>query len=184
MSGQIVLAGRTQPALLVPSEAVIRTGKRALVYVVDGPGKYHPVQVQLGAEIDDRLVVQGGLAAGQQVVASAQFLIDSEASLRGIMPAQPQGSSAQPSSEQGSSASAAPASKSFTVRGVVDEVTPTELTLTHEAVPELKWPGMTMPFKLANPELAKALKPEQQVKFTFQQQGKDFVITAVERVKP
>ena len=50
-------------------DAVIRTGKRAVVYVVDGPGKYHPVQVQLGAEIDDRLVVQGGLAAGQQVVA-------------------------------------------------------------------------------------------------------------------
>ncbi len=49
------------------------------------------------------------------------------------------------------------------MRGVVDEVTPTELTLTHEAVPDLKWPGMTMPFKLANPELAKALKPEQQV---------------------
>ncbi|MFP5442330.1 MAG: efflux RND transporter periplasmic adaptor subunit, partial [Betaproteobacteria bacterium] len=93
MSGQIVLAGRTQPALLVPSEAVIRTGKRALVYVVDGPGKYHPVQVQLGGEIDDRLVIQGGLTAGQQVVASAQFLIDSEASLRGIMPAQPPGSS-------------------------------------------------------------------------------------------
>ena len=184
MSGQIALAGRMQPALLVPSEAVIRTGKRALVYVVDGPGKYHPVQVQLGAEIDDRLVIQSGLTAGQQVVASAQFLIDSEASLRGIMPAQPPGSSAQPIAEQGSSASAAPASKSFTVRGVVDEVTPTELTLTHEAVPELKWPGMTMPFKLANPELAKALKPEQQVKFTFQQQGKDFVITAVERIKP
>ena len=184
LSGQIVLAGRTQPALLVPSEAVIRTGKRALVYVVDSPGKYHPVQVQLGAEIDDRLVIQSGLTAGQQVVASAQFLIDSEASLRGIMPTQPPSSGVQPINEQGSSKSAAPASKSFTVRGVVDEVTPTELTLTHEAVPELKWPGMTMPFKLANPELAKALKPEQQVKFTFQQQGKDFVIIAVERVKP
>ena len=88
MSGRIVLTGRTQPALLVPSEAVIRTGKRALVYVVDGPGKYHPVQVQLGAEIDDRLVIQSGLTAGQQVVASAQFLIDSEASLRGVLPAQ------------------------------------------------------------------------------------------------
>ncbi|MCI5068978.1 efflux RND transporter periplasmic adaptor subunit, partial [Acidovorax sp.] len=156
----------------------------ALVYVVDGPGKYHPVEVQLGAEIDDRLVVQGGLTAGQQVVASAQFLVDSEASLRGILPAQSQGSSAQPISEQGPSTSAAPASKSFTVRGVVDEVTPTELTLTHDAVPELKWPGMTMPFKLASPELATTLKPEQQVRFTFQQQGKDFVITAVERIKP
>ena len=46
-----------------------------------------------------------GLEAGQQVVASAQFLIDSEASLRGIMPAQSPGSSAQPSSEKGSSRS-------------------------------------------------------------------------------
>lgn len=70
------------------------------------------------------------------------------------------------------------------MRGVVDEITPTEMTLTHDAVPELKWPGMTMPFKLATPELAKSLKPEQQVQFTFQQQGKDFVITAVERIKP
>ncbi|HVL44686.1 MAG TPA: efflux RND transporter periplasmic adaptor subunit [Acidovorax sp.] len=184
MSGQIVLAGRKQPALLVPSEAVIRTGKRALAYVVDGPGKYHPVQVQLGAEIEDRLVIQSGLTAGQQVVASAQFLIDSEASLRGIVPAQPQASSGLPVSGQRPTPAAAPPSRSFTVRGVVDEITPTELTLTHEAVPELQWPGMTMPFKLARPELAQALKPEQQVQFTFQQQGRDFVITAVERIKP
>lgn len=42
MSGQIALKGNEQPALLVPSEAVIRTGKRALAYVVDGPGKFHP----------------------------------------------------------------------------------------------------------------------------------------------
>ena len=186
MSGQIVLTGTARPALLVPSESVIRTGKQALVYVVDGPGKYHPVQVQLGAEIDDRLVVRDGLTAGQQVVASAQFLIDSEASLRGIMPAQAQATGTQAASAQGSPAPAAPPSapKSFTVRGVVDEVTPTEMTLTHDAVPELKWPGMTMPFKLAAPELAKGLKPEQLVRFTFRQQGKDFVITAVERIKP
>ncbi|NOJ99577.1 copper-binding protein, partial [Corallococcus coralloides] len=72
----------------------------------------------------------------------------------------------------------------FTVRGVVDEVSPTEMTLTHDAVPELKWPAMTMPFKLASPEIAKAVKPEQQVRFTFEQKGSDFVITAIERAKP
>ncbi|MGV8472100.1 efflux RND transporter periplasmic adaptor subunit, partial [Pseudomonas aeruginosa] len=53
MSGQIALKGNEQPALLVPSEAVIRTGKRALAYVVDGPGKFHPVEVQVGAEVGD-----------------------------------------------------------------------------------------------------------------------------------
>ncbi len=41
MSGQVTLKGREQSALLVPSEAVIRTGKRALAYVVDGPGSFH-----------------------------------------------------------------------------------------------------------------------------------------------
>ncbi|UHJ63925.1 efflux RND transporter periplasmic adaptor subunit [Melaminivora jejuensis] len=175
MSGQITLQGREQPALLVPSEAVIRTGKRALAYVVDGPGKFHPVEVQLGAEIGDQLVVQGGLEAGQQVVASAQFLIDSEASLRGLLPASP---GATP--EHGAHG-AAPA---YTVRGVVEEVSTAELTLAHDAIPALKWPAMTMGFKLADPRLAAGLAPKQQVRFTFSKQGEDYVITAIEGIKP
>ena len=175
MSGQITLQGREQPALLVPSEAVIRTGKRALAYVVDGPGKFHPVEVQLGAEIGDQLVVQGGLEAGQQVVASAQFLIDSEASLRGLLPAAP---GATP--EHGAHG-AAPA---YTVRGVVEEVSTAELTLAHDAIPVLKWPAMTMGFKLADPRLAAGLAPKQQVRFTFSKQGEDYVITAIEGIKP
>jgi len=175
MSGQITLQGREQPALLVPSEAIIRTGKRALAYVVDGPGKFHPVEVQLGAEIGDQLVVQGGLEAGQQVVASAQFLIDSEASLRGLLPAVP--GAAQEHGAHG----AAPA---YTVRGVVEEVPTTEMTLAHDAIPALKWPAMTMGFKLADPRLAAGLAPQQAVRFTFSKQGEDYVITAIEGTKP
>jgi len=175
MSGQITLQGREQPALLVPSEAIIRTGKRALAYVVDGPGKFHPVEVQLGAEIGDQLVVQGGLEAGQQVVASAQFLIDSEASLRGLLPAVP--GAAQEHGAHG----AAPA---YTVRGVVEEVSTTEMTLAHDAIPALKWPAMTMGFKLADPRLAAGLAPQQAVRFTFSKQGEDYVITAIEGTKP
>lgn len=53
MSGQVTLKGNEQSALLVPSEAVVRTGRRALAYVVDSPGKFHPVEAQLGAEIGD-----------------------------------------------------------------------------------------------------------------------------------
>lgn len=176
MSGQIVMKGREQTALLVPSEAIIRTGKRALAYVVDGPGKFHPVQVQLGGEIGDQLVVQSGLAPGQQVVASAQFLIDSEASLRGVLPAQ-----AAPASTP--TPAAAPAN-SFTVNGLVQKVSPAEMTLAHDAVPGLKWPAMTMTFKLATPQLAAGLAPEQRVRFTFSQQGDDYVITAVQRSAP
>ena len=67
------------------AEAVIRTGRRALVYVQDAPGRYRPVEVELGPEVGGQVVIRSGIAAGQQVVASGQFLIDSEASLQGVM---------------------------------------------------------------------------------------------------
>ncbi len=72
--------------LIVPSEAVIRTGKRAIVYLALEGGRYQPVEVEVGAERDDKLEILSGLQAGQKVVASGQFLLDSEASLRGIVP--------------------------------------------------------------------------------------------------
>lgn len=176
MTGQVSLKGRELEALLVPSEAVIRTGRRAVVYVVDAPGKFHPVEVQLGAEVDDKLAILGGLTAGQQVVASAQFLIDSEASLKGILPA------AAAASAAGGAASAATVPAVFSVTGVIQNVSPTEMTLAHDAVPGLKWPAMTMGFKLANPKLAQGRKPEQKVRFTFEQRGDDYVITRIEEV--
>lgn len=183
MSGQVSLQGPAQPMLLVPSEAVIRTGRRALAYVVDGPGRFHPVPVRLGAEIDDRLVVLEGLSAGQQVVASAQFLIDSEASLRGVLPP-PAGAESAPSGGGAGQATTPPATETFTVRGVVESVAPGELTLAHEAVPALKWPPMTMGFQLADPRLAAGLAPGQRVRFTFARQGDGFAITAIERSAP
>jgi Cu(I)/Ag(I) efflux system membrane fusion protein len=72
-----------QDALLVPSEAVIQTGKRSVVVVAQGDGKFVPVDVQLGRESNGETEIRAGLAAGQKVVTSGQFLVDSEASLRG-----------------------------------------------------------------------------------------------------
>jgi Cu(I)/Ag(I) efflux system membrane fusion protein len=69
--------------LLVPSEAVIRTGQRDVVIVAAEAGSFRPVHVVLGAERDGRTVVVSGLSEGDLVVTSGQFLIDSEASLRG-----------------------------------------------------------------------------------------------------
>jgi Cu(I)/Ag(I) efflux system membrane fusion protein len=82
---QVSLRGPQRDALVVPAEAVIRTGKRTLVYLSEQPGRYHPVEVEIGEQVDDRIVIRSGLAAGQQVVASGQFLIDSEASLQGVL---------------------------------------------------------------------------------------------------
>jgi Cu(I)/Ag(I) efflux system membrane fusion protein len=119
MSGQITLKGNEQPALLVPSEAVIRTGKRALAYVVDGPASSTPWRCRWARR---SATTRGGLEAGQQVVASAQFLIDSEASLRGCCLHSPcLHTASQWHGEHGASAPRRPAN-AFTVRGVIEDV--------------------------------------------------------------
>jgi Cu(I)/Ag(I) efflux system membrane fusion protein len=69
--------------LLVPSEAVIQTGKRSVVMVAQGDGKFAPVEVQVGVDNNGQTEIRKGLTAGQNVVVSGQFLIDSEASLKG-----------------------------------------------------------------------------------------------------
>ncbi|WP_085731835.1 MULTISPECIES: efflux RND transporter periplasmic adaptor subunit [unclassified Pseudomonas] len=76
-----------QDSLWVPSEAVIRTGKRALVMLAEDAGHYRPVEVRPGQESDGKTVILQGLEEGQKVVTSGQFLLDSEASLKGIVAA-------------------------------------------------------------------------------------------------
>jgi len=70
---------------VAPTEAIIRTGKRALVMVAEGEGRFAPVVVELGRETGDRSEILSGLEEGQKIVASGQFLIDSEASLAGVI---------------------------------------------------------------------------------------------------
>ena len=86
MFATVHLAGDAGGGLLVPSEAVIRTGKRNLVMVAVAGGRYRPVEVQVGREGGGKTQILAGLAQGQKVVASGQFLLDSEASLSGIEP--------------------------------------------------------------------------------------------------
>ena len=78
-----LLTQGARAATLVPSEAVIRTGTRNVVILAEGEGRYRPVEVTLGAEIGEDTSVLAGIAAGQAIVVSGQFLIDSEASLLG-----------------------------------------------------------------------------------------------------
>jgi Cu(I)/Ag(I) efflux system membrane fusion protein len=77
-----VTAAAGEPQFVVPSEAVITTGERSVVIVAGEGGGYKVVDVSVGAEQEGRSVILSGLAEGQSVVVSGQFLIDSEASLK------------------------------------------------------------------------------------------------------
>ncbi|MEQ8484471.1 MAG: efflux RND transporter periplasmic adaptor subunit [Pseudomonadales bacterium] len=76
--------GQPATALAIPTEAVIWTGRRTLVMLAQPQGRFVPVAVETGPEHGDLTVIRAGLAEGQRVVASGQFLLDSEASLLGI----------------------------------------------------------------------------------------------------
>ena len=78
----LTLAGAPIDALTVPSEALIRTGQRTVAILAEPDGAFRPVDVVTGNDLGDRTEIRSGLEAGQRVVASGQFLIDSEASLR------------------------------------------------------------------------------------------------------
>lgn len=69
-------------AVVIPAEAVIRSGGRPQVFVVREPGKFEPRFVELGVESSGKVAVLDGVNAGETVVTSAQFLVDSESKLR------------------------------------------------------------------------------------------------------
>jgi membrane fusion protein, copper/silver efflux system len=70
--------------LLVPSDAVIQTGTRSVVMLAEDGGRFRPVEVETGIESGGQTAIRKGLSAGQRVVVSSQFLIDSEASLKAV----------------------------------------------------------------------------------------------------
>jgi Cu(I)/Ag(I) efflux system membrane fusion protein len=84
MFATVQLGETARPALLVPSEAVIRTGKRTLVMLALDGGRYRPAEVRTGREAGGQTEILAGLDEGEKIVASGQFLIASEASLSGV----------------------------------------------------------------------------------------------------
>ncbi|KAB2911317.1 MAG: efflux RND transporter periplasmic adaptor subunit [Kofleriaceae bacterium] len=82
----VELPGAGGELLTVPDEAVIDTGFRRVVYVASGEGRFRPVEVEVGRRVGGRAEIRKGISEGDQVVVSAQFLVDSESRLRATGP--------------------------------------------------------------------------------------------------
>lgn len=187
---RLQVAGPTASRLVVPSEAIIRTGTRAVAIVRKDNGAFEPREVKLGADLGDQLEVVQGLAEGDQVVASGQFLVDSEARLRSVLgslaAAEP---AAKPTATQASAPgtssalpAAAPAAASYMAQGKVESVEADSLTISHGAIAELKWPAMTMGFNKPSPKAFSEVKPGDAVHFEFKKKGDDYELVSVHRL--
>jgi Cu(I)/Ag(I) efflux system membrane fusion protein len=166
------------PHLLLPSEAVITTGKRSIVIVRNADGRLQPVEIGVGNDSGDSTEVTSGLTEGEQVVASGQFLIDSEASLKSVLP-KLQGSAA---SGVSASAPGPAAAQTYQTIGTVEKVTPGDITFSHQPVPALGWGAMTMTFSKPSPAAFPAVKVGSSVHFVFRQVDDGYQLTKVEPV--
>ncbi|GGO92957.1 efflux RND transporter periplasmic adaptor subunit [Stakelama pacifica] len=178
MFATVHLGQSGEPHLLVPSEAVIRTGKRDIVMLATGNGRFQPAEVKLGREGGGQTEILDGLAAGEKVVASGQFLVDSEASLSNLQVRPLDASRPAPAD---SAKKAQDASADHSATGKIEAIKPNAITISHEPVPALQWPAMTMTFALAKPELARGFKTGDRITFHFRKQGRSQTVTSIAR---
>lgn len=159
--------------LTVPSEAIITTGKRSIVIVKRDDDRLQPAEVTLGGDVGDETEVLSGLNDGDTVVASGQFLIDSEASLKSILPrlaSNVSTSTAEPKSA---------AADTYETTGKVEQVTADDMTFSHQPVPALGWGNMTMAFSKPSTAAFPGIQVGDSVRFVFKRTEAGYELTDV-----
>jgi len=186
-------AGKSGKVLTVPASAVIDSGNRQVVLVRLSEGRFEPRAVTLGSRSDDYVEILNGVAEGEQVVTSANFLIDAESNLKaalngmGEQAAHSAAPATAPQTDRATNATAAqPKQKINSVghqaQGILEAVNPDgTVSITHEPIKSLGWPGMTMDFALANSSLATGIKPGSAISFELVERKPDeWVITKMQ----
>lgn len=159
----------------IPREALIRTSQSDRVILALGEGRYRPARVVPGIESGGRVEIIEGLAPGERVVVSAQFLIDSEANLQGAMlrmtppeDVREAEEPAEPEAVQGT--------------GTVEAIMVDEgmIRLAHDPIPAIGWPEMVMGFEVADGLDLGQLSPGDRVEFEMAETGDGaWIITAI-----
>jgi Cu(I)/Ag(I) efflux system membrane fusion protein len=180
--------GSNTQVLTVPTSAVIDSGTRQVVLVQLAQGRFAPRTVKLGSRSNDYVEILDGLAVGEQVVTSALFLIDAESNLKaalGGLGAHAAHAGSTPVVEDHAALAAptepkkTPATIGHQAQGILEAINADgTVSITHEPIKSLGWPGMTMDFALTNPSLLAGIKPGSKITFELVERKPDeWVIT-------
>ncbi|MFI2811144.1 MULTISPECIES: efflux RND transporter periplasmic adaptor subunit [Microbulbifer] len=154
---RLELDGRTATALTIPREALIRTGRMERVVLAEGDGRFRSVRVRSGHEFGDRVQILEGLQAGDRVVTSAQFLIDSESSV---------------SADLGRMDTSDRPWVGARVLSMPDDNH--YARLDHEPVPAWDWPAMVMGFYVAEEagdDLRRAMESDERIEVQIRERA-------------
>jgi len=162
MYARVSIFGRLRPrALSVPREALIRGPERDRVVVAMGGGRFEVHEVLAGMESGEWVEIIAGISEGDEVVTSAQFLIDSEASLTGSVvrlgPVSETPGDDDPVTAFGS--------------GWIEEINVPRrrMRVSHGPIAELSWPAMNMDFEVGPDVDLEALEVGQDIRFQLRQ---------------
>ena len=175
--------------LAVPDSAILDSGTRQVVLVRRGEGLFEPRSVKLGMRADGYVAVLEGLKAGEEVVVRANFLIDAESNLKAALGGFGGGHGAHGSKPAAAKPEAAKSEASApgaihrgrgTVRAVDEKAASVEIS--HEPIASLKWPSMSMEFKVKDKSILAGVKKGEAIEFDLRE-GKpgEYVI---ERIAP
>lgn len=160
--------GKGEPQLVVPSEAVIRTGSQDRLVLALGDGSFKSVAVTLGPQFGDKVAIREGVEAGDSIVSSAQFLLDSESAIdsdfqrmTAVRPAQ------------------------VWTQGAVQSIDLASRTLmvAHQPISEWQWPAMEMEFTVAEGVDISKLAEGQTLHLQVMQEGDECRITSIHQEK-
>jgi Cu(I)/Ag(I) efflux system membrane fusion protein len=175
--------GKSGKVLTVPASAVIDSGTRQVVLVRLAEGRFEPRPVTLGKRSDSVVEVLSGVKEGEQVVTSANFLLDSESNLKAALDGMSEVNPSQPPLVRGGAETpAAKKSVGHQGQGVLESINDDgTVSITHGPIKSLGWPGMTMDFAVTNSSLVAGIKPGSAISFELvERKPGEFVITKMQ----
>ena len=159
-----IRSGKGEPQMVVPSEAVIRTGSQNRLVLALGDGGFKSVAVTLGAQFGDRVAILDGVEPGDSIVSSAQFLLDSESSI-----------------DSDFQRMTAVRPQQIWTQGEIQtlDLASRTLTVAHQPIPEWQWPAMEMDFAVADGVDMSKLAQGQRLHLQVEQQGDEYRIVNI-----
>ena len=151
----------------VPREALIRGGKVDRLVVALGEGRFRTQPVEVGIESGDRIEIRRGVSAGDRIVTSGQFLIDSESNIDVALSRM---------EEMNDAAVPMAVDVVATVRAVEGDT----IKLDHPAIADWQWPAMTMDFGVSDLALLDGIEASDVVAITIERHGDShYLVTAL-----
>ncbi len=172
-----IYGGAKEDVLSVPREALLRSGGTERLIIAKGKGRFAQRIVVAGMESGDFVEIKSGISAGEKVVTSAQFLIDSEASMKASIARMTDPASDDKKSEETMTDKSAPAKGKGVITSIMAEHG--MLTMQHDPIESLGWPEMTMDFNTMKGVSLEGLAVGDAVDFELMEMDERFLISRI-----